>query len=235
MPPTERRNHYRVLYVQPEAPAEVIKAAYRALMSTLRAHPDLGGDPEIAARLNAAYHVLSDPEARQRYDKTLRRPVRGKAAAGTEMQGADPSAWRIERRCPFCHMPFAGETTAAARCTRCDSPLGPAPSAERAAGEVVGRRRGERFTRQIDVALRLPGQAREHTVRLRDVSLTGLSLLSPQALPPGTAMRVIAPQFDTVATVVQSRASGAMHSVHARLLTLQLLKSGRGVYVDVRA
>lgn len=236
MPPTERRNHYRMLYVQPEAPAEVIKAAYRALMSTLRAHPDLGGDPEMAARLTAAYNVLSDPEERQRYDLRLRKPLRGKpAAAGADLQAVTPTAWRLERRCPFCHMPFAGEAKAGTRCTRCDSPLGPAPTAERATGEIVGRRRGERFTRQIDVAMRLPGQARELTVRLRDVSLTGLSLLCPQPLPRGTSLRVIAPQFDTVATVVANRTSGAMHSVHARLLTLQLLKSGRGVYVDVRA
>lgn len=47
MPPAERRSHYRLLYVQQEAPVEVIKAAYRALMATLRAHPDLAGDPAI--------------------------------------------------------------------------------------------------------------------------------------------------------------------------------------------
>ena len=62
-----------------------------------------------------------------------------------------------------------------------------------------------------------------------------LSLLCPQPLPLGMPLRVIALQFDAVAVVVANRASGAMHSVHAQLLTLQLLKSGRGVYVDVRA
>lgn len=235
MPPSERRNHYRVLHVQPEAPAEVIKAAYRALMSTLRAHPDLGGNPEVAARLNAAYQVLSDPEARARYDRSLRRTPRGKAGEAAATVVPHPAAWRADKRCPFCQMPFAAEPAQGLRCTRCDSPLGPAPSAERAGGELVGRRRGERFARQIDVVLRLPGQMSEQTVRLRDVSLTGLSLLHPQPLPAGSSLRVIAPQFDTVATVVDSRPSGKQHSVHARLLTLQLLKSGRGVYVDVRA
>ena len=51
----ERRNLYRILHVQPEAPPEVIKAAWRALMSTLRAHPDLGGDPELAAQIGRAH------------------------------------------------------------------------------------------------------------------------------------------------------------------------------------
>jgi DnaJ-class molecular chaperone len=70
----ERRNLYRILYVQPEAPAAVIKASYRALMSTLRIHPDLGGDHEQAARINHAYEVLSDPQRRKAYDQSLRRP-----------------------------------------------------------------------------------------------------------------------------------------------------------------
>jgi hypothetical protein len=201
-------------------------------MSTLRAHPDLGGDPETAARLNAAYSVLSDPDARRHYNLELRRTPRGKAGTA-----CDPSAWRADRRCPFCQMPFAGEPAPGLQCTRCESPLGAAPDADRAVGsEIVGRRRGERFSRNAVVCLRLPGQAREHSVRLRDVSLTGLALLCPRPLPRGMALRVIAPQFDTVATVVACRpAAGGQHSVHARLLTLQLLKSGRGVYVDVRA
>jgi curved DNA-binding protein CbpA len=235
MPPSERRNHYRVLHVQPEAPIEVIRAAYRALMSTLRAHPDLGGNPEMAARLNAAYQVLSDPEARARYDRGLRRTPRGMSAAAAGIVVPHPAAWRADRRCPFCQMPFAAEPGPGLRCTRCDSPLGPAPNAGRAGGELVGRRRGERFARPIDVVLRLSGQMSERAARLRDVSLTGLSLLHAQPLPVGSSLRVIAPQFDTVAIVVDCRPSGKLHSVHARLLTLQLLKSGRGVYVDVRA
>ena len=47
-----RRNYYRVLHVQPDAPIEVIKASYRALMGPLRHHPDLGGDHETAALIN---------------------------------------------------------------------------------------------------------------------------------------------------------------------------------------
>ena len=39
-----RRNLYRILHVQPEAPLEIIKASYRSLMTKLKLHPDLGGD-----------------------------------------------------------------------------------------------------------------------------------------------------------------------------------------------
>ena len=69
-------NHYRTLFVQPDAPPEVIKAAWRALMSARRVHPDLGGDHEAAVHLNTAYEVLGDPARRAAYDDALRRGTR---------------------------------------------------------------------------------------------------------------------------------------------------------------
>lgn len=67
-----RRNHYRLLHVQPEAPLEVIKASYRTLMMRMKLHPDLGGDHDLAAAINEAYAVLSDPHRRVEYDRQLR-------------------------------------------------------------------------------------------------------------------------------------------------------------------
>lgn len=66
-PPT---NLYRTLQVDPAAEDVVIRAAYRALMK--RYHPDRGGDPAYAQRLNAAYATLADPVAREAYDRQLR-------------------------------------------------------------------------------------------------------------------------------------------------------------------
>lgn len=62
-------DHYKRLQVRRDASAEVISAAYRRLMRD--AHPDSGGDTERARKLNAAYEVLSDPDARRRYDLSL--------------------------------------------------------------------------------------------------------------------------------------------------------------------
>jgi hypothetical protein len=45
-------DYYAILHVDPAAPAEVIRASYRTLMQQLRAHPDLGGDHEAAARIS---------------------------------------------------------------------------------------------------------------------------------------------------------------------------------------
>jgi curved DNA-binding protein CbpA len=83
-------NHYVRLKVAQDAPAEVIRAAYRALATKL--HPDRQGPGtgqldsvhEEMALLNAAYEVLIDPKLRADYDATLVMPARG---AGRPSQG----------------------------------------------------------------------------------------------------------------------------------------------------
>lgn len=59
-----RRNYYRILHVQPDAPKEMIRSSYRTIMHKMRVHPDLGGDSEAAALVNEAYAVLSDERER---------------------------------------------------------------------------------------------------------------------------------------------------------------------------
>ncbi|MEM6986159.1 MAG: J domain-containing protein [Pseudomonadota bacterium] len=66
-----RRNSYRLLRVQPEAPTGLIKQSYRTLMQHMRLHPDLGGDTEQAALINLAYRTLVDPRKRAREDTDL--------------------------------------------------------------------------------------------------------------------------------------------------------------------
>jgi len=59
--PVNRRNDNRLLHVQPDAPFEVVRAAYHALMA--RRHPDSGGDHEQAVLLNAAWKYWATPRA----------------------------------------------------------------------------------------------------------------------------------------------------------------------------
>lgn len=59
-------NHYAVLGVPHTADRREIQRAYRALAR--RSHPDFGGDESAMARLNEAWHVLSDPARRAAYD-----------------------------------------------------------------------------------------------------------------------------------------------------------------------
>lgn len=67
----ERRNYYRILNVQPDAPIEIIKNNYRTLLQKLRLHPDLGGEDWNASVINEAYNVLRNSEKRAVYDKEL--------------------------------------------------------------------------------------------------------------------------------------------------------------------
>jgi len=67
----ERRNFYRILHVQPDAPMTVIRENYRVLMQKLKLHPDLGGSDWSASLLNVAYTTLRDPLKRAAYDREL--------------------------------------------------------------------------------------------------------------------------------------------------------------------
>lgn len=245
----ERRNLYRILHVQPEAPLEVIRASYRTLMSTLRAHPDLGGDPEAAARINAAYAILTDPERRRAYDRSLKaggaRPAAAPAAAPRPAAAApaaaaasaplaahDPATWLADRACPYCRRPLPAAVHMDTRCAGCDSPLFRRPAFER--GELFGRRRSPRNARPMGATLRLPGLPGDHAARLRDLSLGGLSLWSPVPAPARSAMRVMTAGFDGVAVVVSCQRQDDGWLLHGELLTLQLLRS-QGVFVSAKA
>jgi curved DNA-binding protein CbpA len=89
-------NHYDTLQVVPGASPEVIRAAYRCLAQHLhpdRSPPSLREECErLMRQVNEAYAVISDPEARQAYDRWLaqQRP----AAPGPEPAGWHARAYR---------------------------------------------------------------------------------------------------------------------------------------------
>lgn len=244
----ERRNLYRILHVQPEAPLEVIRASYRTLMSTLRSHPDLGGDPAAAARINAAYAVLTDPERRRAYDLSLsggpspdqpakagpaaRAAARAAVPAAPPALASDPATWLADRACPMCRHPLPAALHLDTRCPGCDSPLFRRPNADR--GELFGRRRSPRNARAMPATLRLPERPGDHAARLRDLSLSGLCVLSPVPAAERSALRVMTATFDAVAVVVGCRRQSDGWLLHGELLTLQLLRS-QGVFVSAKA
>lgn len=92
----ERRNLYRLLHLQPDAPSELVRVNYLTLMTKLERHPDLGGDHWNAASLGAAYTTLNDPKKRAIYDEQLleRYDLRTLAKGSPEshsIEGAHPS------------------------------------------------------------------------------------------------------------------------------------------------
>lgn len=84
-----KRNLYRILHVQPDAPLEIIRSSFRTLMQTMKEHPDLGGDPLRARVIIHAYEVLSHPDKRKAYNDKLadeRHPVMQFAGRSNEVR-----------------------------------------------------------------------------------------------------------------------------------------------------
>src|SRR5689334_9371102 len=109
-----RRNFYRILHVQPDAPDEIIRTSYRTLMQRLKMHPDLGGDTSAAALINEAFATLRDPARRAAYDRQLgetllkgrggeRRSSRTDRAAAPERASEESGRTRVA--CFFCEAP----------------------------------------------------------------------------------------------------------------------------------
>lgn len=229
-PAENRRNLYRVLHVQPEAPHAVIQASYRTLMQRLRMHPDLGGDHVEAALVNAAWAVLGDPERRADYDRQLRaltEAARGHAPG----HAAQPPG----RPCPLCGLPGPHHPRPDSRCTRCHAPLAALPVPGSQAHELLGRRGAVRRDRQHVASLQVGWPGTPVPVRWRDLSLTGLSLYTPAALVPGQRVHLIDAALEAVAEVVDSRrAQGPWHLMHGRLVSAMLLQP-TGVFVSAQA
>jgi hypothetical protein len=236
-----RRNYYRILQVQPEAPPEVIKASWRALMHAARAHPDLGGDPAGAAMINEAYAVLSDPERRRAYDAGL--DLARLRGAGRGPAGADPAA---ARRGPAASAARASRPAspgqdplgwrADTRCARCDAPLLPAPAPASSGGEreLFGRRGARRTPRDEAAEVRVGSHGTALPARLVDLSTGGASLVLQSPVPVGAAIRIVLPTLDAVARVVACQRVGAHWRARAQWLTAAPLGS-RGVYVRTTA
>jgi hypothetical protein len=235
-----RRNFYRILHVQPEAPEPVITASYRAMMSKLRLHPDLGGNTENAQLINEAYRVLRDPLERAQYDRQLTkrkadtgaRSMRGSASASAPVS-TDACA-STARACAFCRAPSPREILSETRCDQCNSPLAPAPERPADNTELFGRRTMPRMSRSDTVHFLPAWQTPARVARLRDLSTTGIRLLTDVTVAKNQTIRITGTMFDILGVVVACRTDGRRVEIHASLLTA-IFANPKGVIVSVRS
>ena len=223
-----RRNFYRLLQVQPDAPVEVIRASYRTLMRDLKQHPDLGGSTSAAALLNEAYRVLSDPSLRAEYDRELFARYPKRAVSGAKAPRPDEAA----QTCPFCGTAITGKPGPGQRCRTCRSPL----QSDREAGEIVElpRRAMTRITRNDPITYRSRWPQEPREARLADLSPTGIRILCPEDLAPGTMLKISGTGFEALAVVKYSRQAGKFHAVGAAFIAAEF-ENPRGSFFSTSA
>lgn len=105
---TSKENYYKLLNVDYSATRAEITHAYR--LAVKRAHPDRASEAgraaaeELTKDLNRAYSVLSNPDRRQAYDRTIRKHEvqdrimnRYVSGLGTPTGTSDPFATNLKR------------------------------------------------------------------------------------------------------------------------------------------
>ena len=232
---TNRRNHYRLLHVQSDAPPEVIKASYRALMALH--HPDIGGDHATAVLLNEAHAVLSDSARRRVYDVQRAGRSGGRTPrdqhADSSTREPSPQRGASPVVCPLCQLGVPAHIRADSRCPRCHAPLAPLPRPSTQKG-IAERRRMPRVTKSDWALLFMDWPSEVSDVRMRDLSLDGISVYSGIALPLHRTIRVVGAAFDVVADIVSCRRVGKVFTLHAQLTTA-LFTNATGGFVSTSA
>jgi hypothetical protein len=239
-----RRNYYRILHVQRDAPTEVIRSTYRTMMQKLKMHPDLGGNHEDAALINEAFNVLSDPVLRAEYDASFAvghpsaHQWSNERSAGQDMEGQQQP--RSDEQCAFCleHCQAVQLRGPDDLCGSCDSPIYPARQrrfevdCQRAIERIPKRARASFWVRWPEVA--------EHNGWVHDISLSGMQLRTDHELVEDQVVKVSTGILDAVARVIDVRQLAIEDEdegewrVGLAFLTMRIHRQ-RGAFVSVDA
>ncbi len=192
-----RRNFYRILQVQPDAPIEIIRASYRTQMRELKNHPDLGGTDFAAAALNEAYETLSNPVRRAAYDKELLRRY-----AFTKPVASDDRKPIVPVLCPFCRRPLSRAPSPGDTCSFCRTPVQSGKTEPLAAS---GKRALTRIQRSdpIDYYRSWPGEAGQG--RMLDLTPKGMRFVCEENIPPKTVLKISGGLLEASAAVTNCR------------------------------
>ena len=231
-----RRNYYRLLHVQPDAPAEIIRSSYRTLMQRMGMHPDLGGDTARAAMLTEAYETLSDPNKRARYDTSrpgLRHSGSEKAAGPPPMTLVPALPDSQAAACVFCsHVQLPEHRHPVMHfCAACESPLTLARPVE---VEDSERRRMMRIPRQLPLTFYTHWPQEPMHARSCDISLKGLQFHSSACLIENQLIKLDTEILRAVGRVTHSRRQSSRWAVGVEFVRLSLTRS-RGAFVTARA
>ncbi len=152
------------------------------------------------------------------------------AQGGSVWAGAS----RAMALCLMCGSGGPPQVLPSSVCSSCGSPLASAPEAHGADLERQGRRGALRRSRNHLATLQLGWPSSSMPVRWRDLSLTGLSILTERMVDIEQIIRVSDAAIDTLAQVVECRHQGRLYTVHARMLRIRHIQAS-GVFVSIKA
>lgn len=221
-------DYYRVLHVQPDAPAAIIHASYRTLVQRAL---NTNRDSNEVALLDTAYAILGDPQRRAAYDF--------ERLAETGVHEAEPAEASAAgtRNCLFCGAAHGLKRTLERddQCGRCASPLFPA---ERHRFEYSGQRMLHRIPKQhgIEVFVTWPQDA-PIRADMRNLSLNGMSFVGGVRFHLNQVIRIDCSELRALARVAHlenDREGSGLYSVGVEFLTLRF-RQIRGSFVSAEA
>lgn len=131
--------------------------------------------------------------------------------------------------CAMCQLPGGG----ASACEACGAPLTPPPRLDEPVEAYAGRRGSPRVERQDQALWHPSGGGAPMTVRLLDLSFTGMHVESLLPVAVAQVARIRAPNIDAVVQVVGCRREGEVCRVHVQMLTMRLLRRA-GAFISAR-
>ncbi len=190
-----RRNYYRILQIQPDAPPAVIKASYFAHLRDLKLHPDCGGNHWNATVLNEAYGVLNDVNKRAIYDRKLFNYYTKKVFLG-KTPGKTPF---VSVFCPVCKRPISRNNPLEKSCPHCQN-IGTSTNKKNMNDGYI--RSVIRFRRMGKVNYFISCSQIGKEAKLIDISTRGMRFACERRLDVGTAIKIVNSLGTAVAKVV---------------------------------
>lgn len=234
-----KRNYYRLLQVQFDAPIDVITASYQALKKS--SFPD-------TALLDEAYQVLSNSAARELYDvlfaasnfsytteQTVHEntdQVRFAPAKNTSQFAVEPYRAVITHYCSFCKTPYMPQTNAYQHesCLECASPL----FALQHENIESSSRTMMRVNIQGEFMFYLFWPSKPCQGLFQDLSPIGARFLTEQSIDLHDVIKIDAPNLQAVAEVTHKHNEDQGISIGTRFIAVKFDRQ-QGNFVTAQA
>ncbi len=193
-----RRNYYRVLQVQPDAPLEVIRSSYHTLLHKLRQHPDLGGDHWNAAVINEAFDILKDEERRAEYDKEMFQHYTKKFCTEEKIK-KQPVTTVF---CPFCKKSLSRTDHSDNNCVCSSTPF----QTENLDSKRDASKRSESRTKKLEKLQFITSTSKKiYEAQIVDLSPRGIRFLAEKALRINEVIKIDSSLFRAIAEISSSQ------------------------------